>query len=605
MPVHGMRKLTLLALLACPLLGSPAPAPETPPGPGAGEIGTLRQRLEQAATREQWEVVARQLLAALDRKALGQSHEAIWLVSQLLEAYPEDPVLVWRRAEAARRSGETQAAIADFEHLADKHPDHVLGIRASRALPAMYLLAGEREKAARADEALLGRGIADPVAVLSRLARTYELLGDQEKLRSALARLRRHAPDKVRLDPELAWLDADTIASAKTPREAAKAMLRFANLFPRDARRGEALMRAAESFRAQGNETLALRLVGQALEETRDPEKAVEVRLVKGEVLEDLGQTVEARREYEAIIDGALDPLPAAKALRRLADMEEARYGTAEAALMAASLVRNGDPFIREMARNHYDRLVRKIWPELVKDPAQAAFFQRLSEEIGQPGALSGEARMAAARLREMIGSYDRAGRIYSTVARGIGRQAELARRGVARTLPRKPVKGIAMNDPIRLEALAREQAWPAILEILRGSHPSGKDEALQRTYGARAAFAEHQPVKASQWLEPIASPSGKAALLRGDGRAVAGDWKGACQDYLRAGPSIREQVARQWLQVRLAACEVRAGKPAAARRRLGKLLSEEPGIPARVAAQDLMARLGTKQETDAREPPS
>ncbi|MDQ7006565.1 MAG: hypothetical protein Q9Q40_04995 [Acidobacteriota bacterium] len=593
-------RAALLGLLALPLVvvaGPSAPDatdPEIQAGrPTDGQILDLRRQLDEAETREAWEMVARRLLAALDRRGLGREPEALWLVNHLLETVPDDPVLLWRRADAARRAEDPGGAIDDLEHLVQVAPRHPLGVRARRALPALYLAMGRNADAAKADEALLAEGLADPIAVLGRLARTYALMGDTARVRACLERLEKRAPDRVRLDPEIMWLYAEAVSRLGEPKRTAQVMLHFANLFPRDPRRSRALSEAARAFRDLGRGELALQFIGEALEQTQDPLEAVQVRLTRGEVLASLGRKHQARGEFETVISSALDPEPAARALRLLLDMEEQERGVRAAVLMAVGLVRNGDPFIREMARNHFDRLVRKLGPELDGEPTEAAFFLELARKVDRTAALSAEATFAAAALREAVGDYEEAGKIYKLRVRSFGKHGQVARRGVARNLPREEVKGIPLDDPLRLRALEREQAWEVIGEILQGQALDGSERVYRRTLAARAAWAQGRQAQAARVLEPLSPIRGEAALMRGDARALAGRWKEACVDFRAAARGLKLPSARHWLQVRLAACEMREGRREAARKRIEKLLErEKPPMPALFAAEQLLARI-------------
>ena len=611
--MRAATKAALGSLLLLPLLLAPAPPKPRAPGaeeqaevPTDGQILDLRRQLDEAESRPQWGMIARRLLVALDRRGLGRQAEALWLVGHLLETVPDDPVLLWRRGDAARRGEDAAGAIDDFEHLVRVAPRHPLGVRARRALPALYLAAGRHADAARADEELLAEGLADPVAVLGRLARTYALMGDTARVRSCLERLEKRAPDRVRLDPEIMWLYAESVARLGEPERTAEVMLHFANLFPRDPRRVEALSLAARAFRDSGRSELALKFIGEALEQTRDPMQAVRVRLTRGEVLASLGREDQARKDFQAVINNALEPEPAAQALRKLLDMEEREQGVRAAVLMTVGLVRNGDAFVREMARNHFDRLVRKLWPQLERDPIDAAFFLELARELDRTTALSARATFAAASLRESVGEYEQAGEIYKLQIRTIGQHGQTARRGLARTQPLEEVPGIAKDDPLRLHALEREQAWEVIGEILQGKALDGSERAYRRTLATRAAWARGQGLQAAGWLEPLPRVQGETALLRGDARALAGRWKDACLDFRAASHGLTLVSARQWLEVRLAACEMREGRRQAARKRIEALLEgEPPPMPALFAAEQLLTRLGGDLRPPSGEPSS
>ncbi len=600
-----MKKLTLIVLLFYPLLASPAPAP-LPLAASDAELEQARQRLVEAEERADWEAAAVALLSVLDRSGHARDAEALWLVSHLLETFPDDPELLWRRAASERRAGDNEAALSDLLHLVEVAPSNPLGVRARRTLPAMYLTLGLVKKSAEADEALIRDGLADRVAVLTRLAKTYSLLEDTKHVRAALARLEAIAPERLSFDAEVLWLAADAAARIGTPKEGLSMLLRFTNLFPKDPRRPEALLRAGGIYRELGNSELALQLIDEAIESTDDPVVAVRGRLAVALILEDLGRIYRAREEYKAVISAALDPAPAAQALERLLAIERERRGVDGALMMLASMVHRGDPFVREMARNDFDGLMREINDSLAKDPVRAAFYYELSRYISQERALSPEAQMAAARMLEDVGSYERAGEIYKRLTLVFGPQNNEAASGLARTLPLRSTKGSDPVNPERLASLERDEQWRVILEILRGPRLEGAGSAEHRRLAARARWSENMPEKARELLEALPKAKAEAALLRGDARALIGKWEPACSDYKAARPAYSHGPEVAWLEVRIAACEIRAGRSRQAAQRLETLLARKPQMPASFAAEDLLSRVAvspagdTKDETAA-----
>ncbi len=588
-----MKKLTLVVLLFFPLLASPA-APEAPAQAKATQLEILRERLVEAKQRDQWEAVAFELLTELDRRGESREAEATWLVSHLLETHPDDPTLLWRRATSERLSGDNETAIADLERLVEISPKHSLGVRARRALPALYLAVGLTRKSAEADEALLRDGLADAVGVLSRLSRTYALIGQKKKVLDTLQRLRKLAPERLTFDANALWLAAEAAREVGGKREGLALLLRFSNLFPNDPRRPWALLHAAGIYRDLGNDELALHMVEEAVDAAKEPGVAVEGRLQEGLVLEAMERVDEARENYKAVIEAALEPAPAAKALERLIAIEKKARGVEGALLMLASMIRDGDPFVREMARNSFDGLMRELNPQLAKDPARAAFYFELARGVSQLRALSPAAQIAAARLYEDVGSYEHAGAIYKSLVKSFGPPNPAAIEGLARTLPEEKVEGYDPLDPQRLAALERKERWQAILHILSASHFEGKGGPERRRLAARAQWSEGQPDKARELLESLSGPQAEAALLRGDARALAGQWQPACEDYRAAHRAYSHGPELAWLDVRLAACELRAGQIAAAKKRLEALLARTPLMPASFAAEDLLTRVAS-----------
>ena len=576
----------LVALLVCLPLAAAAPS-----RPGDDRIRELRDRLAEAKDRDAWEGIAFQLLVELDRHGEANSSEATWLVDHLLEGHPDNPLLLWRRAMARRRKGDARGAVLDLEKIVRVAPRSPWAVRALRALPGLYLQLGERARAARADERLLAERLADPVAVLGRLARTYALLGKVRKVRATLARLEALEPGRVVRDPDLLWLWADAEARLGSPREAARAMLRFANVFPRDPRRPEALIRAARALEKLGKRNTALALAREVVETADDPAKVAAARLFTAQVLEKERKEKEAWLAYRDVLESATDPLLVARAMRRMVDLTVEKEGRRAALLMLAGIIESGDRLSRTFARSHFDRLVRLMAPELEKDDLEAAFVLRLAERLGQVGEITPGIRLAAGRLRERVGEYDKAAAIYRVLEKHwyepVARRARL---GIARCEPDELPEGVPPDDPGRLAALAREEHWKVIREVLRGPRLTGKDAAARRTLLARAAWAEGDVPAARAALEPLGDVSGEAALLRGDARALAGAWQDACRDFRAAARTLaRNAPGADWAQVRVAACELREGSRERAEQRLRAILAADPPEPVRFAAEQLL----------------
>ncbi len=565
-------------------------------------IRELRERLERAENRGAWDAAAFELLVELDRQGQANSSEAIWLVDHLLEGHPDNPLLLWRRAMARRRKGDARGAVIDLERLVRVAPDSPWAVRALRALPALYLQLGERMKAARADERLLRERLADPVAVLGRLARTYALMGKVRKVRETLARLEALEPGRIARNPDLLWLWADAEDRLASPREAARAMLRFANVYPEDPRRPEALLRAARALEKLGKKKTALALAREVVETADDPAKIAAARLFTAQVLEKERKEEEAWIAYRDVLESATDPLLVAKAIRRLVDIKVEKEGHRAALLMLAGIIESGDRLSRTFARSHFDRLVRLNAKRFEGDDLEAAFVLRLAERLGQVDEITPGIRLAAGRLRERVGAYDKAAAIYRVLENHwydpVARQAKL---GIARCTPDRLPDGIAPDEPGRLAALAREQHWKVIREVLRGARLDGKNAAGKRTLLARAAWAEGDVPAARAALEPLGKVTGEAALLRGDARALAGAWKEACRDFRAAARTLpRKAPGADWAQVRVAACELREGKRKRAEQRLRAILAGDPPEPVRFAVERLLgippAKEGEKQ---------
>lgn len=588
---------------------SSAPAAPTAPAPSAAPAGPLtadeqrlldaRRRLADAAGDAERLAAARALLAEFDRQGEGRGREARRLVDMLLEAAPQDPALLWRRADDQRRARELDAALGTLTHLVEVAPAHPLAARARRALPALLLETGRREQSVRADEDLLERRAADPGAVLARLARTYALLGDLERARAAVTRLGAAGADRLRYDPDLAWIGADATAASAAPRAAAAALLRFANLFPDDPRRPEALLRAARSLQAAGSPEVALRLMNEALAVARTPSLELAGRLDRGEVLTQTGAHDAARADYERVFGDASDRDTAARALGRVVDIVVGTDGPDAALALLAAKVEAKERFAAECVPHEWRRVLARLGDGLALQPDRAAYVAEVAERARLTTTLPPDVRLSAAALREQVGAYDKAAALYAGLAGAPGATGARAREGLVRCRPREVAPGTAPAEPARLAGLVREEAWTLVLGALTGSRAI---DPATRTLAARSAFMAGRPAEAKDLLEPLPHPKGEAALLRADARALAGDWPAACRDYRAAPGQDLVPVEAAWLEVRIGACALREGRLDEARARVRAVLEASPAEPAGSAAHLLQAAVdeAAKKKTTA-----
>lgn len=567
---------TLFLALALVLAAPAFPSPEGP----ANDLDVLRERLSSAQTPEQWEERARALLAALDRQGLSRTPEAFSLIEELIAVDPGDPVLLWRRADMERRSGKSEEAIADLERLIEIAGDHPLGVRARRALPALYLRVGEPEKSAEADERLLAEGLADPVAVSIRLAHTYAALQQPRQLRRTLERLESLAPGKLETDPELMWLDARAAQGLGLEAEAAERLLRFANLHTKDGRRTEAMVRAAELFAGEGRAELALGLLEEVVASEPELNWAMQARLQLAELLDVQGRSEESRRHLTQILDEALDPATVAGALKLLLDGIERREGLEAAVASAASLIASGERFHVEMARNHLDRLMRELEPSLRGDPPRLLYYYDLLRSVEQERALSPEARLMVGALFERMGLRGQAATVYEALVGHFGPERETAHRGLVRSAPRKTPAETRDELDDRLRALAREEAWGEVRKIVEAKRLSPQAAPEILAIAARAHFAAGESSAAAKLLSEARPETAELAVLRGDARALSGDWEQACADYAGAAEEAAEEPMSYWLEWRVALCELRDGREEEAKRRIEALRRSEPGPP-------------------------
>ena len=579
----------ILMMMSSALASATTVPPAIKLAPTEEELASLRQEVEQAKDRRSWEAAAWTLLDALDRKGASQGAEALWIVDQLLTTHTDHPILLWRRGGARRRLADTSGAMQDFERLVKAAPSHPLAARALRALPALYLRDGFPQKSAAADERLIQAGLADPVAVLTRLARTYAVLGDAKKTRSALERLYALDPDRVLYDPDIAWYWADAAERTMSKAEAARVLLRFANVFPRDPRRVEAFLRAARQFKQLGASELALRLTSEAIDQGHDPGKVLEARIMRAELYQEHGLTGDARYEYQLIVDQTQEGAIAARALRRLIDMDIEEHGRRTALLTLAAFIQRGDGIAGTLARNIFETEMNLLAGEIADKPEEAVFYHELARRIDQVASLPRQIQLDAAALRESIGDNERAAALYSILASRPWGNRSVALAGLARTRPLDSGMGAEANHLDRLEALARDEEWAQVSNLIEQKDPLGVEEEAARKIAARAAFAQGRPQRAAELLEPIKRIKGEAALLRGDARALDGRWTQACDDYRRAR-DLPLDSERRWLEVRMAACEFREKKIDAARIRLEAILGADPPEPVAYAAMDLLS---------------
>jgi tetratricopeptide (TPR) repeat protein len=550
------------------------------------DLDRMRERLAATETPEQWEKQARELLAVLDRQGLSRSPEAFALVEQLIGVAPEDPVLLWRRADMERRSGRTEEAIADLEYLIEMAGDHPLAVRARRALPALFLRVGRPEESARADEVLLTEGLADPVAVSIRLAHTYAALDRPEALRRTLARLESLDPSKLDTDPELMWLDARATEGAGDTRTAAEKLLRFANLHTTDNRRTEAMVRAAELYADLDRRGLAIGLLREVIASEPELGLAMEARLRLARLLQADGQVDQSLEQLTTILDEALDPETVAGALRLLLEGTERREGLEAAVGQATSLIAAGDRFHVEMARNHLDRLIRELEPSLQDDPARLLYYYEMLRAVEQEMAFSPAARLTVAGELERMGLREQAATVYRTVVGHFGPEREQAHEGLVRTAPRETPAETREELEQRLRALAREEAWDEILRVVDGDRISPEAEAEILAIAARSLFEQGDLQRIEDLLDGAKAPDGRLAALRGDARALTGSWNEACGDYRLAADAEAEGALAAWLEWRLVLCDARSGRSEEASKRLDALRSGEPGPPVEVLVE-------------------
>lgn len=624
-----MRPISIIPLLALLLLLAAVPAAQ-PVSTSDGELTALREQMRAATDRAAWDEAAERYLAVLDEAGRSESSEAAWLVGRLLESRQDDPALLWRRAEQRRRQPDVRGAIEDLERLARVRPDHPLALRARRRLPALYLHAGMHARSARADEALFEEKLADPVAVLTRLARTYAGLGQLSDTEEALERLAALAPDRARYDAELSWLRVSAIERLGSRERAAAALLDFANLFPWDARRAEALLLAARAHEETGRTKLAIVLADDAIENAREERIASGARLLRATLLERTDRPREARDQYLSLLGTASSPDLVAIAMQRLIHLEVEERGSEAALLMLAGLAERGDLLTRPMARRHVERLLTALAERIADDPASAAFHVALARRLDADLGAAPTVVLAAARLRETLGERDAADTLYRTIdpeSVDDVSSRDRVRRAHARRAPASEEHEAGSGDEDLLERLTALQhlgEYEAIQMLVadriaetEAAHPL---PAAARIVGARAALARGNPESVLRLLEPLDERAAGVAVLRGDAQALMGMWEAACVEYGRAqqeharttidSQSTDPRVAAgsslaNWLELRLAACALRRGRHEEGRGRLEALLAAEPGDPVTFAAGDLLHRIDSFPAGPAKPEPS
>lgn len=340
--------------------------------------------------------------------------------TERLRAAPEDSIALWRRAEALRRLGRADLALADCEAMIARHPDSAYAVRAKRALPLLLARLGLDREAAEADEALLEERLVDPVVTLPRLAVTYARLGESKAVLEVVARLREIDPLRAEVDREVAWVEADAIDRLRPRRAGASAMLEFARHFPDDRRRGEAIVRAARAEADLGHTERALELARQALDGALPPAAVEGVRVARAELLERLGRTHAANEDLVAALETSRDAALIEIAVGRHADLTQQSRGTEAALVRLAELAASRRPEVADAARRRLPALLDGLAARRAIEPERAAFavelVRRVDPEIEPPAAL----RLAAARLWESVGDIERAARLTGTTAAGL-----------------------------------------------------------------------------------------------------------------------------------------------------------------------------------------
>jgi len=322
-----------------------------------------------------------------------------------LRASPGDPIPLWQRAEAFRRLGQSERALADCEAVIERHPGSPYAVRAKRALPILLARLGRAREAVEADERLLEERLVDPVVTLPRLAIGYARIGEPKAALEAAARLRAIDPARADANPDVRWIEADAIDRLKRRSEAAPVMLAFAQAFPDDRRRGEAMVRAARAEADLGRVERALEIARQALDGPLPPAAAEGARVARAELFERLGRTREATGDLLAAIETSRDPALIEIAVGRYADLEQERHGTEAAIVRLAELAASRRPAVADAARRRLPALLDGLAARRTIEPERAAFVVRLVERtdpaIEPPAAL----RIAAARLWESVGT--------------------------------------------------------------------------------------------------------------------------------------------------------------------------------------------------------
>lgn len=560
------------------------------------ELRPLREALGQAKEEVAWSRAARGLLAALEKRGQGESSESTWLIDRLNYVEPNQPEWVWRRGNLHRKQDHTKAAIEDFEKLVLMAPNDPLAVRALRALPELYVKAGDLRAAAAADERLLAQNLADPLPVLGRLIRTYETLGFEDKMAQALEALRRIGGDAAMQNADLQWLSAEAAQRAGEQDKSTEQLLDFAKKFPGDKREPEALLRAAQNLKGVGQEAMALDLAAQAIEKAGDQTFRARGYIERADLLERQGKLEAAEKEYENVLHGTPDLMQVAVALHGLVRLTLAHHGLPATIFRLAAVAQGFDRFAAPLAKRHIETLLRKNADKIAELPIDAAAVTELARRLGILKQVPAALRLSAAQLREDLGARPAAAQLYATLLDEPGAVGEAARRGMLRCDPSRPLEAIAVDDLERLAALKRGERWDQIEEALMG-RLDGRGGITKRALVARAAFLRKDLTRVSEVLEPLQPVSGEAALLRGDERALAGRWDAACEDYTAAAPYFDSGPEHAWIEVRLANCDARFGRPDDARQRLKAVIESKPLEPAAFAAKSVMERLPPPEE--------
>jgi hypothetical protein len=109
-----------------------------------------------------------------------------------------------------------------------------------------------------------------------------------------------------------------------------------------------------------------------------------------------------------------------------------------------------------------------------------------------------------------------------------------------------------------RLKALAREQRWDAVREVVTSGRLSVEAPPEVLATAARAVFLSGSPTEVRDMLQTVEAPPGELAALRGDARALTGSWEEACRDYARAAKADPGGPVAPWVTWRLSLCEDR-----------------------------------------------
>lgn len=594
LPGASLRHVAVAAIaisIALPVISSDRDVPSTE----TRALEAIQGELAASRDATEWESVARSWLARLDASGAAEGAAARFLVEALLERHPGDLALVWRRAEARAELGEIDAALADFEMLArDAAPPW--SIRARRALPALYAQAGRFGDAVRADEHLLENRLADPIPVLERLARTSLAAGLHRQAKTSLERIGGLDPERLRIDAELGWLSAEVSAHLDDSRSAAAAWLRFASLHPEDPRAARALVAAGEKLLAAGDREAARLVAAEAVTRAQDPSSRVLALLLDAGVSARLDARDRARTHLESAVREAPSAELCDLALGRLiaADVEEG--GIVGALAHLAVLARGASGFAVELAGSHFDRLLRVGWERLASTDADALLLVALAERAGREEVPAGLA-LRAARIREALGDLEAASRLYAIAGAGLGPAAREARLGLVRCDPRAEARGIAPHHADRLLGLLRERRFEEIATAVGDAEAQELDESA-RAIGARAAFQRDAPDDAALLLDAVLPTQAESALLRGDARAIAGDWDAACSDWrLAERLPFTTEAGRAWTQVRLAECSLHEGRRRLAARLAASAAAIDAGSPAALAARDLISQASTRRQ--------